>query len=146
MRDPETKTIDGIQFRITPLGFNEGRRGFVRLSKLLGPALGAAASAGTKDPEGLAGALERALGGLTDEDLEWFADVMGKATQFSDDGSRWPWLTKDNREALFSGRLMLFFRWLVFALEVNYSDFLDWLKSEIGDGAPAGPASPDSQP
>lgn len=135
--EPQRRTIDGVEFEVTPLGHKLARQGFVRLSKIIGPALAAA-------PTGQDADMQAALGMLVDRaddsDLEWFGDAFGKASRFSTDGgTRWPFLGAPEREALFTGRLMLYFQWLIFALEVNYSDFLDWLKRAAAGAAP--PAS-----
>jgi len=128
MREPQKKTIDGVTFEVTPLGYSTGRKAFVRLSKAVGPALAEAAGGGP-DPD-MAAALGSLVQNVEDDDLEWFADVLGKTTRFSSDGGdKWPFLTEANREVLFSGRIFLFFQWLAFALEVNFSDFLSFLKS-----------------
>lgn len=125
--EAQRKTIEGVEFEVTPLGHKLARQGFVRLSKILGPAL-AAATADGQDAD-MAAALGMLVDRADDSDLEWFGDTFGKATRFSTDGgARWPFLGSPEREALFTGRLMLYFQWLIFALEVNYSDFLDWLK------------------
>ncbi len=125
MRTPETRVIDGISFEVTPLGFTAGRKLFVRLSKALGPALahlagGAPSLAALDLPRAVASALES----LTDADLDWASEILGDCTRvWEDDASKKPFLDKSHRESLFSGRILLFFRWLAFALEVNYSDF-----------------------
>lgn len=124
MRQPEKRVIDGVHFECTPLGFAASRKAFVRLTKIAGPAL--ASGGGANTAEVFAVLSER----VSDEDLEWFADLFGATTRFSHDGDAWPFLKADNREVLFGGgRLGLFFQWLMFALEVNYSDFFEWLRS-----------------
>jgi len=139
MREPQKKTIDGITFEVTPLGFKQGRKAFVRLSKALGPALGAAPSVDAlKAGRNVSAILERLVAEVSDDDLEWFASTLGdKNTRYSTDLEAWPFLNSANRETLFQGRLTLFFKWLIFALEVNFSDFLDLLKSVKTDGAPS---------
>ena len=127
MREPEKKTIDGVTFEVTPLGYAVGRKAFVRLTKAVGPALAEAAQG--SEEGSMSAALERLVSSVEDSDLEWFADVLGKTTRFSTDGSKWPFLSEANRETLFSGRIFLFFQWLAFALEVNFSDFLSFLRS-----------------
>jgi len=128
------RTIDGVTFEVTPLGFKQARVAFVRLTKALGPAL---AHVDTDAPD-MAAALSALVERVGDDDLEWFADVFGETTRFSTDGSKWPYLHADLRESLFSGgKLMLFFQWLAFALEVNFSDFLVFLTRASGGAAPS---------
>lgn len=145
MREPVKKTISGVTFEVTPLGHAQGRRGFVRLAKVLGPALAAGAGARGKGTEDMSRALEGLAERLSDEDLEWFSEAFGGATRFStDDPKKWPYLTEANRESLFQGRIVLFFEWLLFALEVNYSDFLEWFRRATNAAAPAENQTPDS--
>jgi hypothetical protein len=144
MREPSKKTIDGVTFEVTPLGHKKARKAFMRLSKAIGPALaGAAGSGDVSDLTGadvnIAAALGELVNHVSDEDLEWFSDVFGRTTRFSTDGQKWPFLDAANREVLFSGRLLLFFHWLAFALEENFSDFLDWLRPEASADGPGGP-------
>ena len=135
MREPTKKTIGDITFEVTPLGFKQGRKAFVRLSKALSPSLGELTAAKDLFDAGtIAGALEKLLDHISDEDLDWFAEVMGKGTRFSRDGDKWPFLNEANREALFAGNLMLFFQWLVFCFEVNFSDFLGLFKDALKGG------------
>jgi hypothetical protein len=142
MRDPVKKTIDGVTFEVTPLGHKTARGAFVRLSKAVGPALARSAGSGdvtdlTGSDVNVAAALGEVIGNVSDEDLDWFSDVLGKTTRYSVDGEKWPFLDSSNRDVLFQGRLLLFFHWLAFALEVNYSDFFGWLRSALDAGEPA---------
>ena len=137
MREPKTKVIDGVTFEVTPLGFKRGRQAFVRLGKAVGPALGAVDSVeALQAGDGVSKALERLLLDVSDDDLEWFAETFGETTRFWRDVSKGqPYLKSDNREALFAGQLMLFFKWLMFACEVNFSDFLGFVRpAKSGDG------------
>ena len=133
-RKTEKRTIDGITFEVTQLGFAKSRQAFVRLAKAVGPALAKIADSAPSladmrkiAPGSLAEAVETLISNVGDSDLEWFADVFGSVTRYSVDGERWPFLRAEDREELFSGRILLFFAWLAFALEVNYSDFLSVL-------------------
>lgn len=132
MRDPEQRTIDGIAFEVTPLGYKKARQVFVRLTKTIGPALAMGAEGADVDMAAVLGVLTDRV---SDADLEYFGEVFGSTTKYSTDGERWPFLRAADQETLFAGQLMLFFRWLAFCLEVNFSDFLDFLKSaEVGGG------------
>lgn len=126
--EAERKTIDGIVFEVSPLGFKQGRKAFVRLSKAVGPALAAAKSLEDLKGSNVTAMLEKLVREIDDEDLEWFSDVFGKVTRFSREGDKWPFLTDSNRELLFQGRIMLFLKWLAFSLEVQFSDFYSQLK------------------
>lgn len=142
MKHEQRKTIEGVTFCVTPLGYGKARKAFVRLTKAVGPAL--ASGAGVKpedmDVQAILGAL---VDNVDDSDLEWFAEAFGTATKFSTDGDKFPFLRGPEREVLFTGRLLLFFQWLAFALEVNFSDFLDFLKSADQGGGPVASAQSD---
>ena len=137
MREPQKKTIDGVTYEVTPLGFKKGRRAFTRVAKILGPVLGAAESLDSLGGRNVSAMLERLLTEVGDDDLDWFADVFGATTRFSRDGDKWPYLNESNREALFGGNLLAFFQWLVFCLEVNFSDFLGLLRKGKPGGVPS---------
>ena len=126
MKNTETRTIDGVQFRVTQLGFSASRKALLRLSKSIGPALAEVleAAESTKDVA-LAPALGRLVESVNEEDLDFFSQVFGESTSYSEDGERWPLLRKENQEILFTGRMLTFFKWLGFCIEVNYADFFD---------------------
>lgn len=144
MREPQKSTIDGVIFEVTPLGFRKGRAVFMRVSKAVGPSLALVAERpGSRlSALPLAEIVTRALEAVSDDDLEWLADVLGETTRFSTDGGvKLPYLTGPNREQLFAGRISLFFRWIWFALEVNFADFFDFLPARP-DAGPAGATPP----
>lgn len=130
-RNPETREIDGFMFEVTPLGFVAGRRLFVRLTKALGPGLvalaGGAASLASLD---LVTVSRDLIASLDDAELEYMAETLGEVTRFwpADSPKAKPYLDKGNREVLFSGSILLFFRWLAFACEVQFSDFFAMLR------------------
>lgn len=124
MRSPETREIGEHTFEVTPLGFTAGRKLFVRLSRAFGPAIG---HLSTGRPQDLAAALSSALEGLSDEDLNHVSEIFGETTRVVQ-GAKMPYLSKDLRETLFAGRILLFFQWIAFALEVNYADFFGEFK------------------
>lgn len=140
MRETQETTIDGVSFRVAQLGFKKARKVFMRVSKVLGPALatlGAESQAGEEiSNEAILGAISGTLATVSDEDLDWLADTFGETTWFSRDREKWPLLKEANREMLFGGgNLLLFFRWIKFCLEVNFSDFLSVLGPRK-DGGP----------
>lgn len=143
MREEKSRTIDGVTFSVTQLGFREGRRAFMRLSKSIGPGMTAmlAGAASIKDvqAQGLAAGVGRLIQDVSDEDLEYFAEVFGKVTRYhTGDSSKRPVLKDTDRESLFAGRLMLFFKWLAFAAEVNFADFFAALAESPDDGQGSG--------
>lgn len=136
MIEPQTTTIEGVTFTVTPLRLKKSREVFLRLTKRVAPGLGAlldalASGGGSlmdSDAGKIGGALEALVGPLSDEDLDWISDAFGETTTFSTDGEKTPYLTAANRESLFQGRLVLFFRWIAYCIEVNYADFFALLR------------------
>ncbi len=125
----QSKTINGCRYEVEPLGFTTGRRVFVRLANLVGPALASldTSSAPKGDATAAASAfteaIGRLLGGLRDEDLEFFQEAFAKRTRVHLDGGKAPVLA-DVIEVHFAGdRFADFFEWLVFAFTVTYGDF-----------------------
>jgi len=139
-REQRSTTIDGVWFEVTQLGFSDGRKVFVRLSKLLGPSIAALADkapslAALASSRGLSDAVTRALGALEDEDLEWLTSVVAKGARYSlDGGTKRPMLDAGAREELFSGRITLWGKWLFWALSENFGDFSEALSALRGPG------------
>lgn len=135
MREPVEREIDGITFRVKPLGFAKGRRVFLRLAKAIGPVLEKIPmKAGAPFPimEGLA----KMMDSVTAEDLEWLDEQLASDGAYSRESGKWPWMTtKEQREALFDGRFMTYGKWLAFAVEVNFADFFAAFGGQP-DGAP----------
>lgn len=136
MLETKTRTIDGVTFYVDQLRFKTARQVLLRLSKRVAPGLGAVLEAMASgsgevmdaDTGKIGEALENLLAPLSDEDLDYFAQAFGEVTRFSSDGDKKPYLTPDNQEVLFRGRVLLYFRWLAFCVEANYSDFFALLK------------------
>lgn len=161
MKDPRRKTIEhhsldgdgndvveSYEFEMVPLGFKDGRALFVRLVKQAGPALLALAdkspslkSLGSKPVE----SLHQAIKELSDSDLEWASDLLGKTTKIIRPDGKTPYLHAPVREELFGGRLVLFFAWLWFGLEVNFSDFSAAFRSANNAPAPGAETPASSQ-
>ena len=110
--------IDGHEFDVGYLNTKQARRTWTQLVQKLGPSLdafqdGDVGFAVTKIAE------DPALADFFEE----LVQVFGKVTQI--DGK--PLLQVEAR--VFQGKVSLTLKWLKFALEVNYSDFLDLLQS-----------------
>lgn len=141
----QNRTIGDVTFHVRQLPFTKARATLVLLSKKVAPGLGAllesmprkGESLLDKDAGQLGDALSKLLDPLSDADLEHLAEVFGDATCFQRVGSTdRPVLNKANRQALFTGRLVLFFQWLAYCVEVNYSDFFALLPEAPAPGSP----------
>lgn len=150
----ETKTsepIEGVTYKVTQLPFKDARRLFMRLARIFGPSLATLAE-GVKsvDDLPLASMVTKAVENLSDRDLDEVSDMLAEVTQYSVDGQKWPPLLfkgdprkpVDNRDDLFGGSLTSFFRWLWFALEVQFGDF----SKALGKRSASDPASEGQKP
>lgn len=135
----QSRTIGPLTFHVEPLGFLDGRRGLVRLSKLLGPALTALGShEGKVTEQALAGALGALVSNLTDEDLAYFQGLFEKRSEVEFPDGKRPLVGDAIRSGLFGGQpdkgsLLDFFAWLAFCLQVTYADFFGALGSVKGE-------------
>lgn len=118
--------VEGVKFRLTMLDAVVGRRLFVRLLKVLGPAARALEEGSSLSMvASLAGG---ALESLPPELLDELCDLFARQTQLVLDG-REPFLDQakdgpDSFKRFFAGRYMLLLSWVWANLEYNYADFL----------------------
>ena len=126
----QERDIEGVIYEVTPLPFGIGRKMLMRLVKIAGPVLGAAAS---KDGSKTIAAIADAM---SDDDVAAFADAFGKSSKYKD-GDKWVPLVEQNRELHFAGRYLEFLRWLMFCAEVNYAPFFNGLMKGNAGGVSA---------
>jgi len=146
----ETRTIGDVTYRVTQLTALKGRALFARLIRFVGPSVAAAVGSGNVKSlldMDVGGILEQFSSRVTDEELGYFCDVLGSCTEIVGDNGATQALNKSVFDIHFAGRLLDMFKWMGFALEVNFADFLSVLKRIQGERstAPASPVSP-SQP
>jgi hypothetical protein len=136
MLEARTREIDGLEFTVSMLPPKKARATLLRLSRLVGPALaelaqGKAESILDLDTSHVLAAVSRFFAGMAEEDLEHFVSTFQSVTlvPIPDMPEAKPIPPGD---ALFAGRgTLIVFKWLIFCLEVNYSDFLDELKGQL---------------
>lgn len=132
MRKEKETTIEGTKFKVTQIGFEDGIELMTMLYKSLGPSIGAMLAGLDKKPgEDLGstnvsmGAVSNALGELAKRlnaaDLKHVVHTLAKATLIEREPGKWPTLEP---EVDLAGDYGLMFKWLAFALEVNYGNFL----------------------
>jgi hypothetical protein len=126
VREEQTKEIGASTYLVRQLPATQAQRLFVRLSKLVGPAI-AELTTGGKD--GLKGAAMHVLGGLEPSDVEDITKQMAKMSEV------------DNKpldkifDVHFTGKQAELWQWLLFALEVQYKDFFDVLRGLFAEAA-----------
>lgn len=136
-RETQEKTIDGYIYQVNQLSAPVGRRLFFELKALIGPSVA----------ELLKGVGDAKSGKLMDMDMGWVAsavaaisedvtpgvyqgtyETLASQTMFGEEGTG-KFVPLEKNQEHFKGRFMSEFKWMAFALEVNYSDFLGALEA-----------------
>ena len=144
MREQSTREIDGFEYTATQLGFTDARRILTLLTKkgLPGFVLGLAGAVKGVQGGGVQSLLDvdfteiaegalRLIQDLEEEDIVTLETAFGKAcTVRLDTGN--PYLTSSTVAVHFRGRLLSYFKWLAFCVEVNYTDFFDVFRGLVG--------------
>lgn len=126
MRKEKEQNICGRNFKVTQLGFEDGIDLMVLLYKSLGPALGVFLKGVERKQEAeismdaVSQALSELAQRLSAADLKHVVAVLAKSTRIEREPDKWPLLEP---EVDLAGEYGLLFRWLGFALGVNYSSF-----------------------
>lgn len=124
----ETKAIDGVKFETTQFAAMRALGLMGKLVKTIGPAIGVISSADPNTPiDELAPVLAGALSNLNEDDLGRLAlEILSGTTATLDENGtlrRIDILTEENFNRVFNGRLMVMFKAVLHALQVNYADF-----------------------
>lgn len=128
-----TEELDGTVYRVTPVPLGVGKPALLRLIRILSPIFAAAAKAGEKD--GRAAAIFEVLPTvLTDADEKHFEQLFGPYSEYKNETGDWIKLVDKARELHFAGRYLAYFKWMIFAMRVNFGDFF----AGIADGAAVG--------
>ncbi len=129
MRKEKQHTINGINLKVTQLGFADGMELLTTLGRLVGPTL----SEARKDSS-VTAMIGGIIGRLSFADMSSITEKLAKTTRIEREPGRWPVLEP---EMDLAGNYDLMLRWLAFALEVNYGDFFaegGLLNGAIGAG------------
>lgn len=128
----ETRTIDGYEVELSALPAWQSTEVLHMLLKLAGPLLGGLAASAT-DKAG-AGPLAAAVGALFERSTPAdFTALLRKLTNTCRVKVGDKALAFDKAMDLeFAGKLLTVFKIAAFAIEVNYRDFFDALKSRLG--------------
>lgn len=131
LRHTEVKDIEGCSYEITQLGAIKGSAVFVRVLKMLGPALAT----------GNVGSL---LGALDEADVKYLVDAFAPLTNVPGQGQ----LDKIF-DLHFAGRYKALVQWLLACLQVNYGEFLQGKVGSLAGALGAaglGPSASSSPP
>lgn len=139
MLESKTRAIGGAKFKVTCLPGTKGRKMLVHLLKLGGPTIAKALKAlqgsnvdsmeqfleSTIGVGSLADALMEFSTRITEDEFEYIVQSFAEYSEVCTDVANDAWLPMDKQlELYFAGKHLLVLKWLAFALEVNYSDFL----------------------
>lgn len=133
----QSSEIGGVTYHVAQFGAKKGRQVMVVLSRVLGPALGGAASSQGKGAEATLGmALERASSALTEADFDRLCDTFAEFTTFTREVKASNGTVTATKVPLapefdthFRGRYMAMCEWFAFCVRVNFADFLGGIGS-----------------
>lgn len=123
--------IDGNKYEITQLGARDGRRMLVRLTNILGPALGNLIKDGGGSSDGVAHAIMSLSSHISEDDVDYVCKTFGKHTEWRN-GSQTITLDDDQQDLHFAGRYDSMVRWISECLRINFSPFFDMLRNVSG--------------
>lgn len=115
----QQREIDGRVYEVAPLDLRTSRVVLLRLMKLAGPTLTEFA----KNGQGVLGVMSGASQFFTllqPEDLDYFCETFQKVTRMKLPAGAWVPLV----ESAFGNDVTTQLKWLVFAVEVNYAEYL----------------------
>lgn len=135
MIEPQKKTIDGFEIQISPLPALQATRVFHRLGKCISPSLakgmglvrGEKVDLASLELSSLGGAFSSFFETCSENDLMYFIDqLLGSAIVDNK-------MLKGVIDVVFQAKILTLFKVLVFAIEVNYSDFFKGLLAKLAE-------------
>lgn len=124
----QEKVIGQNKYSVMQLGGHKSLEVAARLGNMLGDTSGEILSSEADWGR----AVGKFLKSLSPENLRYLADAMASHTDVTTPDGKSPRLS-DVFDAHFRGRTLEMFQWLIFALEVNFADFLDGIKGFLGN-------------
>jgi hypothetical protein len=125
--DGQSTVIDGQTYTVYPLDPLTANDILIDLGHVIGPSLGALASASDQGEPG-SQLINEAIGGLfkriEKEKMREIIDRLSKVTEVATDGGKVPQLSTIF-VLHFKGRIGALYQWLWFALKVQFKDFFD---------------------
>lgn len=131
----DTRQIGEHKYRVTQLPGLKARELFTRIVRLIGPAAAAAVGSGRGLSRFDLGELFGSLTSrITDDELGHFCTVLGECTELLGSNGAATKLDTTLQDVHFAGELLNMFKWLQFALEVNFADFLSvWRRTQAAE-------------
>jgi len=144
MLKSEERRIGDHLFRVTQVPGTKSIRLFTRITKLVGPAIGALAKDGEaikslldQDVGQLGAALQTLCDDLNPDEIEALGKDFAKHARVKV-GGEGEWMLLENEavfDDVFAGGVDVFLGWLGFSLQVNYSSFLAAGRKLTGRGS-----------
>jgi len=124
MRESKTTTIGAYEYTVYQLGAIDGRRILTKLAKVAGPAFAGLKPGQANDFFG------KLLDALDVELVDALCDKFAEFTEVQLDAEHKPFL-KGKFDDHFAGKYGEMLSWLVFCLEVNFSNFFQELGLKV---------------
>lgn len=129
----ETREIDGLVIEVGQLQLKDARAALVRLTRAAAPALQEFTRDGVRklgdvDHAVVIASLGKLAETLSEADLDFFCDKFGSVSKVQI-GPNMVVMTPQIANTVFGGKLLTMFKWLAFAAEVNFADFLAGLRA-----------------
>lgn len=129
MRKVQEKKIGLASYKVQQFGALRGQNLLLRISAMVGPAIGRSAS-GDAGNLALGPFVEEFFAHFETDKVEAILSEFATGTQVFN-GKGWSPLS-DCYDEHFAGNYLELVQWFRFALEVNYSDFLSELQKRVG--------------
>lgn len=141
------KEIDGMKFQVDMLDLDTACEVFAYAVQFMGPALlnvvakaAGGKSLGDVDSTVALGEVSKALEGLTPDKLKYFRDAFATCSRLEFNGKWTP--LKPMMATVLRGRVGTMLKWMGFAFQVNFNDFLGDALTTLR--RPATPQSPEA--
>lgn len=121
--EAKTKDIDGVKYSVRMLPPKVARRMLVEMAKVAGPVLGALTKKGLETEVNFQEVFEGVSENLTPELLDVHMSLLTDVSEA--DGVP----LKTIFDVHFMGKVGLMFKWYLFALQVNFEDFISAFRS-----------------
>ena len=125
----ETRTIDGLQVRTQQLPALRAWPLFIKLGRIIGPALTKAADIKDISLDMDLGELAPAIGalfaGIEPNEAADLAREILMSTTVVMDNKNFELMNEGAIDTVFSGRFLVFMKTMAFAIQVNFQDFTD---------------------
>ena len=133
--EPSRRTIDGLDFELSPLTAWKGMETFTRVTRFIAPAVSSIFSKGSGDTGAALALAFQGLASNSPAELKSITEILLEGCTVAFEGRTVRLLTVF--DTVMRGKIFTVFKLLAWAVEVNYADFFAALKSGLGLLKPA---------